>query len=89
MPKLPTKAVVPNQRQAQFRLDLIELLRKYEDLPADQILSMAAYFVGQLVALQDQRIFDSAKVMQLVAENIQAGNQQAIEQTFKDPKGSA
>jgi uncharacterized protein (DUF3084 family) len=85
---MPTKRM-PNERHLAFREDLIALLRKYDDLRADEMLGVAAYFVGQLIALQDQRVFDSASVMQLVTQNIQAGNQQAVEQTFKDLKGSA
>jgi hypothetical protein len=34
--------------------------------------------MGQLIAMQDQRRFTSVMVMQLVSDNIEAGNQDAI-----------
>ena len=74
--KMKTKA--PTKNHEAFRNDMIEAMRKHEHLAADELLAVASYFVGQLVAMQDQRKFSPAMAMEIVAQNIEAGNRQAI-----------
>ncbi len=38
------------------------------------ILAVAAYFVGELVAMQDQRKYTPEQVLGIVGKNIEAGN---------------
>lgn len=75
---LPMKVSDPTPRHQAFRNDLIAVIRKYQDLRPDEMLAIASYFVGQLVALQDQRKMTPAMAMEVVAANIEHGNQHAI-----------
>ncbi|WP_319499310.1 hypothetical protein [uncultured Cohaesibacter sp.] len=69
---------------------MLALLGKYTDaLPQERMLAVAAYTVGQIIAMQDQRKFTSESVMALVSENIEAGNRDAVEQLFWKTLGSA
>lgn len=58
------------------------------DMPAQRILAIVSQFVGQLIALQDQRRITPDMAMQIVSENIEIGNQAAL-LTLNDPQGSA
>lgn len=57
-------------------------------MDALEILAIAAYTVGQLVALQDQRTVTPAMAMEIVANNIEAGNLHVVE-GIMDAGGSA
>jgi len=48
-----------------------------------EILAVAANFLGKVAALQDQRVMTSEKVMKIVVENFQLGNQQAVAELSK------
>lgn len=72
------KSIKPTKEQTAFRDALIAILRKHENLRPDEMLAVASYFVGQLVALQDQRKMTPDMAMQIVASNIEAGNQHAM-----------
>lgn len=72
-----------------FRNDLVAVLKKHGDtLTAPEMLALASHLVGQLVALQDQRTVTPEMAMKLVADNIEQGNQEAIDGLL-DTKGSA
>lgn len=74
-----TKSVEPSARHKKLRDVMIEAIRKEAgDMPADEILAIAAYTVGHLIALQDRRKMTPAMAMQIVAQNIEAGNAQAM-----------
>lgn len=74
--RLKTKTVLPDERLQAFRNDMLEVLSRHAgDLPADQMLSVAAYFVGQLIALQDQRTMTPDQALGLVSDNIELGNE--------------
>lgn len=80
----------PTKEQVAFRDDMIVTLRKHDHLRPDELLAVASYFVGQLLALQDQRKLTPAEALQVVSANIEAGNAQAIEQFHAaQSKGSA
>ena len=83
----PMKHKAPSKAHAQFRDDMVALMRKHQDLPPDEMLAVAAYFVGQLLAFQDQRSMTPAMGLQLISSNIGAGNAQAIEQSLGNPVG--
>jgi hypothetical protein len=60
--------------------DLLALLAKHADkIDAEEMLAIAANMLGKLVAMQDQRKMTREKAMNLIVENIEVGNQQAIE----------
>ncbi len=61
--------------------DLVALCSKHAaNLSAAEILAIAANMLGKLVAMQDQREMTPAQAMELVAKNIECGNQQVVEQ---------
>lgn len=72
------KSFKPTKEQTAFRDEMVAVLRKHEHLRADEMLAVASYFVGQLIALQDQRKVTPSMAMELVASNIEAGNQHAL-----------
>lgn len=74
------KVVEPGPAHQAFRNDMVETMRKHQHLPPDQMLAIAAYFVGQLVALQDQRKMTPQMALAVVSENIEAGNAQAMKE---------
>jgi hypothetical protein len=75
---MKTKTKLPTPKHLAMRDEMIAVIRKHgSHLPADEILAIAAYTVGQIVALQDQRTMTPAMAMEIVASNIEAGNQQA------------
>ena len=84
---IPMKSMAPSKAHTEFRDDMIELMRKHQALPADQMLAVAAYFVGQLLALQDQRRMTPEMGLQIISSNIEAGNAQAIAQSLGTPAG--
>lgn len=69
--------------------DLCALVNKHADrLSALELLAVAANMLGKLVALQDQRKVTPAMAMEVVAQNIEHGNQQVLAQIAQS-KGSA
>lgn len=61
--------------------DLCALVNKHADkLSAAELLAVAANMVGKLVALQDQRTMSPDKAMKIVADNLEAGNMQVLDQ---------
>ncbi len=61
-------------------LDICQMLSKHGDLPARELLAVAANLVGKLVAMQDQRTMTPAEAMEIVAMNIEHGNKQVLDQ---------
>lgn len=59
--------------------ELAALLRRHADKMSElELLAVASNMVGKLVALQDQMKTSPQKAMEVVARNIEIGNQQAI-----------
>lgn len=71
--------------------DLVRLLReKSDNLTSAEMLAVASNMVGKLVALQDHRVMTAAQAMQIVSNNIELGNKQAIaEMCAGTPMGRA
>lgn len=57
-------------------------------LTPEEMLACAAHLTGVLIALQDQRKVTPGMAMELVAQNIEAGNKEAIDGVM-DTKGNA
>jgi hypothetical protein len=73
------KRISPTPTHKKMRDELIAVIRKYgKDLKAEEILALAAYTVGQIIALQDQRTTTVAAAMEIISTNIEAGNQDAL-----------
>lgn len=79
------KSTTPTKEQIAFRDEMVATLRKHQHLRPDEMLAVASYFVGQLLALQDQRKMTPAMGLQIVSSNIEAGNAQAIKEALGSP----
>jgi hypothetical protein len=79
----------PSPAHLRARDAMVAAIRKEAgDMDALEVLAIAAYTVGQLVALQDQLTVTPAMAMEIVAANVEAGNAHVIEGLF-DVEGSA
>lgn len=68
-----------NRRHEAFYQDLATLLKKHAGhLSALEMLAIASNAVGKIVAMQDQRTVTPAMAMDVVARNIELGNEQTI-----------
>lgn len=80
----------PTLQQKKFHRDFATLMKKHlAKEPPEVLLAIAAHAVGQLIALQDKRTMTGEKAMQIVLENIHAGNQHMISSALLNPGGSA
>ena len=67
-----------------FHRDFALLLRKYTGrLRPIEILAIASNCVGKLIAMQDQRTCTPEIAFETVAQNIERGNRQMIEELEK------
>lgn len=67
------------QAHEDFYQDLAALLKKHAGhLSALEMLAVASNAVGKIVALQDQRTTTPEQALEIVARNIEHGNQQTI-----------
>ncbi len=78
------KTVKPTMAHAAFRDDLLAVLNKHSGaLDASEMMALAAYTTGQIMAMQDARKWSPDLAMELVARNIEEGNAQAIADAHK------
>ena len=74
----------PTPNMAAFRDDFLKLMDRHAGaLDASEMMALAAYTVGQLMAMQDARKWTPALAMEVVAKNIEIGNAQAISEADK------
>ena len=71
-----------------MKADIAAILDKYRDNHPLEILAVAAQVVGMIIALQDQAKISPQRAMDVVARNIEAGNQVATA-PLSNPAGSA
>lgn len=81
-----TRGFQPTDEDNKFMADLKAQMPP--NMPAQRILAITSQFVGQLIALQDQRKITPDMAMQIVSENIEIGNRAAL-MTLTDPEGSS
>lgn len=61
--------------------DICQLVNKHASkLTALELLAVGANMLGKLVALQDQRTVSPSMAMEVVAQNIEHGNKQILDQ---------
>lgn len=76
---MKTKSKAPTPDMEAFRNDLIAVMNKHAGhLDASEMMALAAYTTGQIMAMQDARKWTSELALEVVARNIEAGNAQAI-----------
>ena len=69
--------------------NICQLINKHAgELTSQELLAVAANMLGKLIALQDQRAISPAKAMEIIAQNIEHGNKQVLEQ-LAESKGTA
>jgi hypothetical protein len=74
----------------KFYQDLAQLLDKHAgNLPADEMLAIAANMVGKIIAFQDQRTMTREMAMLIVLANIKEGNRQVVDELSSKTTGSA
>jgi len=74
-----TKTAAPSVQQLAFRGALEAAIAQHgATLDATELLAVTSHLVGQLIALQDQRRYTPAMVMQLVQDNIEQGNSEVV-----------
>lgn len=80
----------PTAAHHAFRNDAIALLNKHAGtLDSSEMLALAAHLVGQIVAMQDQRVMTPAIAMEIVAQNIEQGNGEVLAKLGAKAAGSA
>lgn len=78
------KSKAPTPQMEAFRNDMLDVLRKHAGaLDASDMMALAAYTTGQILAMQDARQWTPALAMEVIAKNIEAGNAQAIVESAK------
>lgn len=69
----------PTVDHEAFRNDMIAVMDKHAGaLDSAEMMALAAYTTGQIMAMQDARKWSPELAMEIVAKNIEAGNAQAI-----------
>lgn len=69
--------------------DMVDLLRRHADqMSSEEMLAVGANMIGKLIALQDQRTMTRERALKILIANIEAGNEQVVEQLTKS-EGSA
>jgi sulfur transfer protein SufE len=69
--------------------DLAKLLGRHGDkVTAEEMLAIGANMLGKLLAYQDQRTMTRERGLEIIIQNIEMGNQQAIAEVMNS-KGRA
>lgn len=74
---MKSRAATPAHQRCRDAL-LAAIREEAGDMPAEEVLAVVAYTVGQLIALQDSGRITPAMAIQLVSENIEEGNRDAM-----------
>ena len=70
--------------------DLCQLMSKHAaSMTALELLAVASNMLGKLVAMQDQRTVSRDLALQVVAANLEKGNQAVVEELLSESMGSA
>lgn len=80
--KTKTKQARPHHQA--FHDDLLAIMNKHAGaLDSSEMMALAAYTTGQIMAMLDARVWKSADALEIVSRNIEAGNAQAIADASK------
>ena len=82
-----TKIAAASKIHEECRLALASAITPYADkLGAASMLAVASAFVGQLLAMQDQRTMTPGVAMEIVAKNIELANHDIVNH-LRDVRG--
>ena len=89
MSGFPMKRMEPGDADKRLHADIAALIKRHlSPDTSDRVLAIASQVVGQVLAMQDQRKMTKDMALQIVMENIEAGNQ-AVIASLQNTKGSA
>lgn len=81
---MKTKTKQPGPQHEAFRADLLAILNKHAGaLDSSEMLALAAYTTGQIMAMMDARVWKPDVALKVISHNIEAGNAQAIADASK------
>lgn len=83
------RAIVTPAHRAMHRRIVEFLQSATAEMSAPEVLAIAAHIVGGCIALQDQRTMNPEQALELVAQNIDAGNAQTIAELATKTAGRA
>jgi hypothetical protein len=84
------KSTVPTAQVLAARTAVLKALQAHVgNMDAVDVLAVLAHAVGQFMAMQDQTKHTAEALLELVASNIEAGNQEIIEELLGQTRGSA
>ncbi len=83
------KSRPPSAAVAAARAEVLEVLRRHQPMEPIEMVAVLAQTLGQMLALLDQRQFTPAQAMQVVEENLVAGNAAMLDKVFGSTGGSA
>lgn len=79
-----------NANIQELRKDIAEVIRKHApDLEKQEMLAVASVIVGVILANQDQFSVTPALAMEIVRQNIEAGNKAVIDDLLNSKGGNA
>lgn len=85
-----TKLTSPSPAHLAYRHAIEQAMRDHgATLQAHELLSITAHLVGQLIALQDQRVMTPAMAIELVQSNMEQGNREVVESLLNSTGGHA
>lgn len=74
----------------EFNQAMVGVFNDYKTrLSGEEMLALACHLVGVLIAHQDSRKYSQADIMEMVRQNMEAGNLQAISELLKPAAGHA
>lgn len=83
------KILKTNDEHEKFFEAFTDLLKKFEHMPAEELLALTSNVTGRLCAMQDQRRYTASEVMEMVSQNLQRGNQQMLDMLILETRGNA
>lgn len=86
----PIKSITAEPHHHVAYQEIVTLVTRNADkMTAEEMLAVAANLVGKLIAMCDQRTMTAERAYDIVRENIECGNQEAIESFIAMPGGRA
>jgi len=86
----PVATKVFNETHEAARQAMLETLRPFAgEMSIIELVAVASQFLGQLVAMQDGRVYTLEQINDVVTKNIELGNQSIINEYLMNPQGSA
>lgn len=84
------KSAKPDPEIERVREEVIRTIQiEFPSVTPEQIVAVLSYTVGQAISMCDQRKYTSDMLMELVSQNLEAGNRDAIAQTLGTTRGNA